>query len=363
MPPSRTVETAGVGPGGAAAVTPATPAAPTSAQRARGFGEPSGHLMAFGAVFFWSGVFVLIRYMRHDEGVGPVALYLLRFDLVALAVLLIWPFHPPRLGKLRVGQWAGLVGVAMLAAPVYQVLQMWGATGAKAGLMGMMIATTPVHVTWLGVLLLGERLRVRQSVAIVLGFTGVALPIVWDGGLGFESLKYPLALLGCAIIAAANTLYLRSMRHTASAWDVVSVMFVVAVVASQPLMGWIDVGEWTGLSARGWAAAVYLATVGQLLPMWLWAMALRRLPASTVAFYQFLMMTLAGTWGWLLRSEPMVWVDVVGIALVAGGLTLNARRPRNPRRGPSGIGPTESGVPYGLASGCDVLMMRLTGEG
>jgi drug/metabolite transporter (DMT)-like permease len=105
-------------------------------------------------------------------------------------------------------------------------------------------------------------------------------------------------------------------------------MFVVAVAASQPLMGWIDVGEWTGLSARGWAAAVYLATVGQLLPMWLWAMALRRLPASTVAFYQFLMMTLAGTWGWLLRSEPMVWVDVVGIALVACGLALNARRAR-----------------------------------
>ncbi len=292
--------------------------------------------MALGAVVGWSAVFALVRYLRLEEGLGARAIYLLRFDILALCVLAIWAFRRPRLRGLTKKQWLAALGMGLLAVPVYQLLFTGGAKGVGAGLIGTLVATSPVHVSWMAALLIGERFGWRQGAAIGLALGGAVLPVAVRGGFEFQAIGYVLMIAAMPLISAGHTVFMRSTAgYARSAWDIVSVMYVAAVLCSQPLMTGGVWRQWMDLSATGWLMGAYLATLGQLLPMTLWVMALRRLPATTVAVYQFVLMSLAGLWGWLLMHEPMIAMDLVGMMLVTVGLVINARRtPKGRSRAP-----------------------------
>lgn len=283
--------------------------------------------MAMAAVIGWSAVFALVRLLRVDEGMSPRAIYLLRFDILGLCVLAVWAVRRPSIKGLSAKQWAAAVVMGLVVVPVYQLLFSTGAKGVGTAVIGTLVATSPVHVSWMATLLLGERFAWRQGAAIGLALGGALLPVVTRGGFEVQAMRYVLMIAAMPLISAGHTVFMRSMaRHARSSWDLVSVMYIVAILFSQPLMDGGVWAEWKALSLSGWAAGFYLATLGQLVPMTLWVMALRRLPATTVAVYQFVLMSLAGIWGWIIMGEAMGWVDVVGMTLVTVGLVVNARR-------------------------------------
>ncbi len=286
-----------------------------------------GHAMAFAAIVGWSGVFATVRYMRLELNLSPGAIYFLRFDILALVVLVFWVIRRPQLGGLNKRQWLAAVAMGFLIVPVYQWLFIVGSKGVGAGLIGTLVATSPVHVSWMAALILRERFGLRQTGALAIALSGAVVPIFYRGGFEAEAITFVAMIAAMPIISAVHTVFMRSAgRKANSSWDIVSVMYIVAVVCSQPLMSRDIWNEWMAMPTEGWVRGVYLATLGQLVPMTLWVMALRRLPAMTVALYQFVLMSLAGMWGWLLMSEPVIAIDLIGMALVTTGLVLNARR-------------------------------------
>jgi drug/metabolite transporter (DMT)-like permease len=258
---------------------------------------------------------------------SPRAIYLLRFDILAVCVLAVWAVRRPSLKGLSAKQWAAAVVMGLVAVPVYQLLFTGGSKGVGSALIGTLVATSPVHVSWMATLLLGERFAWRQAAAVGLALGGALVPVVARGGFEVQAVAYVAMIAAMPLISAGHTVFMRGMaKYARSSWDLVSVMYIVAILFSQPLMDGGVWQEWKALSFEGWAAGFYLATLGQLVPMTLWVMALRRLPATTVAVYQFVLMSLAGIWGWIIMGEALGWVDVVGMTLVTVGLVINARR-------------------------------------
>ena len=63
-------------------------------------GPVAAHVMALTSAVCWSLIFALIRYLRHDEQIDPIGIYLLRYDLIAVIVLAVWVVRRPKLGGL-----------------------------------------------------------------------------------------------------------------------------------------------------------------------------------------------------------------------------------------------------------------------
>ena len=293
--------------------------------------EPSlarAHAVAFGASALWSLVFALVRYLRHDEHLEPIPLILLRYDMVAAIVIAVWLFRRPSLRGLGVRGWGIVLLLAVLCGSTYQWLQAYGAEGTGSALMSMCIATAPIHAVWLGSLILRERPTWWQGAALAIAIAGVSVSAMDHSGWSSAGLIFPICVAGAGLLGGLNTVMARRVRHRIGAWDLVCVVYIVMALTNLPFTDADAVGQWRGLSGRGWAAIIYLATVGQLLPMYWWFLALRRLKATTVTFYLFVMVMLAGVWGWIRLGEALSWLDGLAMLCVLIGLILNARATR-----------------------------------
>ena len=282
-----------------------------------------GHLFISVAILVASFGYLAIKTARQE--LGPVSLFMLRNNLVALLVVLLWLFRRP--GKIG-WNWRVfgiLIALAVLRAPVCQILTNIGAKGCSVGLMAVLLATAPLHVSWLGVLVLGERIGLHQIMAIVTAFAGAILPVVVSGYLYFDSLLYPIMLMLAALCAGFIVVLSRKGSLHMSSLDMTSITVVMAAIICLPLNTPTIVSPWRELTPMTWAMVAFMV-LGMFLHSLLLFAAVRRLPVATVGTYMFSGMILTVLWGKLLMNEPISWVMMVSVGLVVAGLILNAKR-------------------------------------
>jgi drug/metabolite transporter (DMT)-like permease len=281
----------------------------------------TGHACVLASVVIGSFVFIAIKVARRE--LGPVSLFLLRNNLAAGLVLLLWLFRRPQ-GICHSWPLLGaLAFVAVARGPLYQILLNAGAEGVSVGMIAILIATIPLHVIWLSPLLLREPVRPHQIVAMILAFGGAIVPVVLSFELYFTAPRYPLMIAGSALLGAFVVVFVRKMTLQLSTLDITTLTLFLAAVFCLPLNTPSQVSQWSGLSPATWTAVIFLI-VGMLATNLLMYEALRRLPAQIASPYQFASMVLTVIWGRLLMSEAFDWTIVASVVLVTTGLVMNA---------------------------------------
>ncbi|MGH7215118.1 MAG: DMT family transporter, partial [Tepidisphaeraceae bacterium] len=282
----------------------------------------AGHAMALTSALLWSAVFTLLRWVQ-GQGVGAVELYLARFGVFTIGLVLVGLVRRP---DLRSFGWRGfgLVAVmSVLAGPGYQILQNYGAVGTDSGLMAMLHTTQALHTAWMAAILLRERFYLADALAIVLASAGIGL-VLSGGKWDYETLRYPGALCIVAMIAGLCNALVRRLLRRVRTWDLVWLMYLLGFIFSLPLISRGAIEQWRAMSPRVWLAVLYLAIPAQLVAILLWYAALKRLRAATVSFYTFVIMIGAAAWGWL-RGEIPSWIDIIGMGVVMAALAINIR--------------------------------------
>jgi chloramphenicol-sensitive protein RarD len=145
--------------------------------------------------------------------------------------------------------------------------------------LGYFIA--PLVNTALGVVVLGERLRWLQVVAIALASAGVVALTVLHG-------EFPWLALGLALSFSVYGLF----RKTVAA-DALTGLTIESILLTPLALGyliWIQIkGEASfGHVDRGTDALLMLASVVTVTPLFCFAQAARRLRLTTIGFLQFL---------------------------------------------------------------------------
>ncbi|MCB9945719.1 MAG: DMT family transporter [Geminicoccaceae bacterium] len=172
----------------------------------------------------------------------------------------------------------------------------------------VLVFTTPVFLTIIAALFLGERVGLPRWLAVLAGFAGVVL--VADPGGDFD----PLMLLPVAgaLMMACRDVVTRMIppRLPARAVALTSALFVaVAGLLTAPL------GDWVVPTATDWIGSVicagFVATAHTLL-----VSSVRTGEISFVAAFRYTAILLALTLGYL------VWGDVPTVNGVAGGLVI-----------------------------------------
>lgn len=180
--------------------------------------------------------------------------------------------------------------------------------------------TTPLFVTVLAILFLGERVGVHRWSAVVAGFLGVLVIAAGQGAFGPASVVVGgLAALGTAaavaqgLFSAATTLLVRQLSATESSSTITmfqSLLMTGFTLVALPFF-WVT-PTWEEL-----ALLVLVGLVGGVA-QWMLTEAWASAQVSSVAPYSYSALVWAMAIGWV------VWGDVPGPAMLAGSALIVA---------------------------------------
>jgi drug/metabolite transporter (DMT)-like permease len=270
---------------------------------------------------------ILIKLSYGAHPVSPVTLLFLRMALSLPFFLAIawWLRHQePRLAP---RDWAAVAGLGFLGYYAASFLDFVGLQWVGAGVGRLILYLFPTLVVLLSFLFLKKTPGIREVLALVVSYAGIALVVSTQAVAGDRlfafgaALVFASALCYAIYLVAGSQMVKRvgSMRFTAYSTVVATVPAVVQFM-------FIESMESLDLPGAVWGYAIVLATVSTVLPLFLQAEALNRIGASHFALIGALGPVSVAVTSALGLDEPFTWVQALGGALVIFGVLLVSLR-------------------------------------
>lgn len=176
----------------------------------------------------------------------------------------------------------------------------------------------PLFNVALGVLVLKERLRPLQWLAVLLATTGVAVEAVRAGGLPWIAL------------VLAGTFGIYGLLRKQLPLDAASGLFLETVCMTPPALVWLAWLAYSGQSHFGAGPGLLpvrdlmLIATGAVtaIPLLLFAVAARRLPLNLLGFLQYLAPTITFLLAVLVYHEPLDLTRTLAFAVIWIGLAV-----------------------------------------
>jgi drug/metabolite transporter (DMT)-like permease len=234
--------------------------------------------------------------------------------LLAALALLRRPLRPKALlptAILGVLQTTGFVG-----------LLTWALVGGGAGKTSVLTYTMPFWLLLMAWVVLGEKLKGFQWVAVALAMCGLILVLTpWRLTGVFSS----LLAVGGALFWAASAVVAKLLRKRHEV-DLLSLTAWQMLLGSIPLMvisavTWSGAPHWTGTFI---AALAYVAVLGNAVAWLLWLYILHSFSAGTAGLATLLNPVVGITSAWIQLGERPGMVEGLGMIAIVGALALVA---------------------------------------
>ena len=188
--------------------------------------------------------------------------------------------------------------------------------------------TYPTFTALAALLLLGESLRKRIVLAVLLGWVGITFVIQPDWLTG-DAQALPLMPAFIGIFGALFTAlaYVSVRRLSVSEHPLVIILYFPLISVPITLPWVIQTGVWPMGVEWMWLLGVGVFT--QLGQIWV-TDGLRRLPAARATSINYIQVVFAAIWAWLWFSEPVSVWQVGGGALVLLATMISLSAKNNP---------------------------------
>jgi drug/metabolite transporter (DMT)-like permease len=290
----------------------------------------------------WASAFVAIRHL--GPSVSPGALSLGRL-LVASVVLGAMMLTRPRTWPSR-RDLPLLVTCGVLWFGVYNITLNAAERRIDAGTAAMLVQIGPIVVALLAAVFLGEALTRWLVAGAVVGFAGVAVIGLAKSGHAGGDLGGVLLAVVAALTYGAGVVTQKPLLSRLPGLEVTFLACVIGAVVCLPftpdLVDTVRHG-----SAPTLLLVAYLGVFPTAVAFLLWAFALSRTNAGTLALTTFLVPVIATGLGWLFLDELPPAGAYLGGALCVVGVVLTRRRPRPARSTVDRTAPEPDVVPSG----------------
>ncbi|PWC34569.1 multidrug DMT transporter permease [Azospirillum sp. TSO35-2] len=290
---------------------------------------PSLHLLvglglAVAGVIAFSLRPVIIK-LAYRYDVDPVTLIMLRMVFALPFFLAVAAWQSGRGGRARIGRrdLALTIGLGVTGYYAASFCDFLGLRYVSAGMGRLLLFLYPTIVVVLSALFLGKRIGLREVVALVVSYAGVALVVWSEVGTG-----HPDFMTGAGLVFMGAFLYsvylvgssqvvrrVGSMRFTAYAMTAACLCCIAQFLLLRPLSA-LD------LPAPVFGLSAFMAVVCTVLPVFMTAEALRRVGANMVALCGAMGPVAAAIFGYLVLAEPMGWLQLAGAALTVAGVMI-----------------------------------------
>ena len=299
----------------------------------RTIGHP--YILLTLAALFWAGSAVTARAVVPE--VPPMAINFWRW-FFAFLITLLWTY--PELVKHRqliASRWRYMAFLAATSAVGFgalHIVAMQYTTAINGSLFQGLMSVFILVAAWI---VLGDRVGIRESVAVLLGLGGV-VAIVTRGEVavlaGVRVNPGDLLLLAAAISYAFYAVYLRRAPPELSASALMAVMFLFASVLMFPL--WLaEVYVYDRPLPLNFDAVWsigYQTICPSVLAQIFWASAVSRVGPGRAGYFIYLSPVFGVLLSMALLGEIFRWYHAVGIVFIFAGIWLATRKPQ--RAGP-----------------------------
>ncbi|WP_105565135.1 EamA family transporter [Microbacterium halophytorum] len=286
-------------------------------------------LLAVSVAVMWG-----LNFLAIDASLAqfpPYFLVALRFALIAMPTILLVPFP-----KVQV-RW--LIGYGLGFGTLQFLFLYWGmAIGMPPGLASLVLQASAPFTVLLGATLLRERLSAAQVVGILIAVAGLA--IVGMHRAGTAALAPFLLTVAGAFGWALGNICNRQARATEplrfTLWMSVvpplpMLALSLAVEGSDAIAAsFTDLTSPTGILAL--AGLAYTILIGTVAGSGIWSWLMARHAAGVVAPFSLLVPVVGIAAAWIVLGQAAAWQELIGGALLVGGVLLGSLRPGSPRQ-------------------------------
>jgi drug/metabolite transporter (DMT)-like permease len=280
--------------------------------------------MLIATIVIWAFNITVTRYVL-THGFRPLAYGSVRYvaaALLAAAVALVLE------GSLAVGGRRSLflIGAASVLLLANQVSFVYALKLGSATTVALILGSTPIFAAIVSSVLGLERLTGRFWLATAVGFGGVALVALGSGGDLSSDLGGDLLAIALSISWALYSVTIAPLMRRYSPFRISAVVLLVMcvpfVALSSPQLAEQDYGS------LGWLVWVCLAfaIIGPLaLTNVLWFTAIGRVGPSRATLFANIQPFVAAVFAYLILSEQLHVLQVVGGFTILGGILLERR--------------------------------------
>ncbi len=271
--------------------------------------------------------------VKHLGGRLPVAEVVLIRSLISLVITLTML---SRLGVSPWGQQKGLLLVRGMLGTGALLMFFQAISTLPLAAATLLQYTYPTLTTLSAWALLGEPIRKRISLAVLLGLFGVLLVVQpeWAGQsmVGLPPLAAMIGL-GGALLTALAYVSVRQLSVREHPLVIVFYFPLVSVPATLPFL----MNQWVMPTGSDWMWLLGVGLLTQLGQVWL-TEGLAALPAARATSINYVQVVFATLWGVLIFAEPVTVTVIIGAICVLGAtmISLSARQPVRPDQWPAG---------------------------
>ncbi|MCT2559833.1 EamA family transporter RarD [Tsuneonella sp. YG55] len=287
--------------------------------------QPSGLPAALGAYLIWG---FLPLYLILVNSVPP-------FEFVAWRIVWTLPLclviaslrHqlPEIAAALRNPRTLGWLALSSVLIAVNWLVYVWAIQAGEVFAASLGYYINPLVNVLLGTVLLGERLSRRGWIAV--GIAAIGIAMLLGGALTTLWISLTLAL-------SFGTYGLVRKQVPVGALPGLTIESAILLVPALALAGWYAASPAGSSFGHEWglSLAIMLGGVVTAIPLWLFAVAARRMSYSTLGFVQFLAPTIVFVLGLTVFGKPLHPAEVaafiaIWIAIAVFVWDLLARRP------------------------------------
>lgn len=261
-------------------------------------------------------------------GFDPLALAQLRMAGAAIVYLLLYVVWRGRL-RLRLGkpEWLMLGLMALTGITLNQICYIGGLAQTSVTHTGLIQAIGPVMVLLLSASMGMESLTHGKMIGMAISFTGVSLLLLEQPAQGSgANWRGDLIVLAAGGFFAYYTIL---VKKSATRFDPVTsnaLVFSLGAIFLIPvcLHSVLQI-QWRQIPLHAWLGLAYMVLFGSFVAYLIYAFALEKLSASTVAAFAYLQPLMAALMGMWFVGERISLSAVLGGTLILFGVYLTER--------------------------------------
>ncbi|THB77431.1 MAG: DMT family transporter [Desulfobulbaceae bacterium] len=282
------------------------------------------YLQLILTAFFWGGTFIAGKLLASE--IHPLTASLLRFSVATIALYLIlsWRGNKPSLPEIQYLPRLLLLGLSGIFC--YNIFFFHGLSHIDAGRAALIIATTPLVITLLSIVILRERITLLKGAGVCISLFGALFvisnghpTILFSQGIGIGE----RSLIGCVLSWAAYTIIGRTLVNKIP--PILTVFYSSALGTLLLLIPslWLGLVPETGnLSMTGWLCILYLGVFGTAIGFSWYYQGLNRIGATRSAIFINLVPVFGMSLSVLIFSESIKSTVITGGILIICGIYL-----------------------------------------
>lgn len=274
------------------------------------------------AMIFWGFTFVLYKYA--NLSFRPTSIIFFRL-FVSIFFLFGFAFLFRRLGKISRRDQKWFLLMAFFEPFIYFLGEANGMTLVTPTVGAIIISTIPLIVPFGAYLFFKERLTLFNQVGLVVSFAGVMMVILTrSDGLMAEPRGIMLMFLAVAG-AVGYTLIAKKLLADYNPITITAYQSLYGLVMFTPFFLILELPdlEPSSISTPSLLAVLYLGVVGSGICFILLNIAMRELGAARANIFANIVPVVAALVSFLMLSEPMPWLKILGIVVTLIGLFMS----------------------------------------